>query len=301
MDVKNTIWTLKYAPDSLESMILPNHERAYFSSLTTIPKNMLFLGEPGCGKTTMANILINKFAPNSYLRINASMDNGIDVIRQEISGFVSTVSFDGGIKVIHLAEADNLSKAAQDALREIMEENLDTVRFILTGNYPQKLIDAIHSRCERHDFRIDYTSAIKRIVYIIKSENIKVDPENKEHFIALINKYLPDFRKVLNELQKACSTGTFIPVINNDSSIAKEIYTKIKNKENVFDIREHVIKNEQSFNGDYHSVMRNLFDLYVIDKNKDALLFIADHMFKDLTVLDKEINFSALLFNLTNI
>lgn len=297
-DIKNTVWTLKYTPKSLEEVLLPPDLQDYFLGLKTIPKNMLFLGDPGCGKTTIANLLIEKFAPNSNLKINASMDNGIDVIRNEISGFVSTVSFDGGIKVVHLAEADNLSKSAQDALREIMEDNLDTVKFILTGNYAHKLSNAIHSRCERLCITLNIKDVAKRILHILNSENIIIDKNNKSHLISLIRKYFPDVRKTINELQRYCASGQFLYDDGAEKSFSSEVFHKLKTETDPFVIRKWVIINESKFSSDYHTLMRNLFDLYIVEENRNAVMLIAEYMYKDVFVVDKEVNFSALLFKL---
>lgn len=299
MSLQNDVWTLKYAPTSIEDIILSDKNKAHFTGLTDIPNNYLFLGKTGIGKSTLAKLLVKKFAPNSYLYINASDENGIDTVRNKINGFISTVSFDGKQKVIILDECDGLSFAAQQALRPIMEEYLADVKFILTGNYKNKLIEALHSRCEAFDFDVDKALVNKRIGFILKSEGIDFKDEAVRKGIgALIKQYFPDIRKVINELQKACSTGKFVFAEKQENVVAKAVFDKIKAKESPFAIREYTITNEGEFNNDYHFLMRELFDLYVKCGNSAALLTVTEYMYRDAFVMDKEVNFSALIFNL---
>jgi DNA polymerase III delta prime subunit len=302
MSLQNDVWTLKYAPTSIEEIILSDKNKAHFTALTDIPNNYLFLGKTGIGKSTLAKLLARKFAPNSYLYINASDENGIDTVRNKINGFISTVSFDGKQKVIILDECDGLSFAAQQALRPIMEEYLKDVKFILTGNYKHKLIEAIHSRCEAFDFDIDRKLVNKRIGFILKSEGISFDDDaTKKGIGALIKQYYPDIRKVINELQKSCSSGKFVFADKQENVVAKGVFDKLKSKENPFAIREYTITNESEFNNDYHFLMRELFDLYVKESNSKGLLVVTEYMYRDAFVMDKEVNFSAMVFNLSQL
>ena len=302
MTLQDKVWTLKYAPKKIEDLVLSDKNKTYFSSLTNIPNNLLFLGRAGCGKTTLAKILANKFSPNSYLYINASDENGIDIVRNKITDFISTVSFDGKQKIVILDECDGLSFAAQSALRGTMEEYLNDVKFILTGNFKHKLLDAILSRCQTFDFSIELKPVTKRIIEIIKAENIKIiKEEDKQGLMSMIKTHFPDIRKIINELQGCCINGVFKHNNQENCEIAQIVFDLLQNKSDIFKLREQVISKESEFNNDYHFLMKNLFDLYIDKCNVAASLLIADHMYKDAFVIDKEVNFSALIFNLSKL
>jgi DNA polymerase III delta prime subunit len=141
------LWIEKYRPQTLDDMCLSDSIRAFFSSFTNEIPHFLFTGNPGTGKTTISRIIVQDILKCDYLYINASDETGIDNIRVKVSGFVQTKSFDGGIKVVVLDEADGLSKEAQKCLRNLMEDYAKVARFILTANYRHKIIAPLQSRC----------------------------------------------------------------------------------------------------------------------------------------------------------
>lgn len=300
IEITNKVWVEKYKPQNIEDVLLNEQEKNKILSMTDIENNLLFVGKSGIGKSTVAKILAKKFAPNTYIYINASEKNGIDTVRNEIADFISVQSFDGKQKVVILDEVDGFSKNAQDALRSMMEEYLDDVKFILTGNYGHKITDALKSRCQTFEFTTDIKSVAARIVHIIRAENIKIPDDQKQYVLKLVTRHFPDIRKTINELQKCCINGTFI-YENKANDFIEELWTRLKSKQDVFTIRKFVIDNGSQFNNDFHHVMRQLFDKYVIECNSKALILIADHMEKDSRVKDAEVNFSALLFNLNQI
>ena len=213
MDLFNTVWSEKHRPKTVDDMVLSEELKEFFRDIKDIP-NLLFYGKPGTGKTTMAKILANTISPDSYLYINASETNGIDVIRNEIKTFVTTRSFDGTRKIVILDEADGLSSAttgtgssAQGALRNMMEEYLDNVRFILTANYPNKITKPLLSRCNHFEFKFDFKDVCLHLVKILKRENIPFKKEQTSELKLLVKKGFPDLRKCVNLLQMACSTG----------------------------------------------------------------------------------------------
>jgi DNA polymerase III delta prime subunit len=298
---KNEIWVEKYRPKNLEDIIMSDQNRTYFSSINDILNNYLFLGSPGTGKNTLAFYLQEKFAPNTTLYINASSESGIDIVRNKITDFISTTSFDGRNKLVILSEFDGFSLSAQQALREIMEQYLDSVRFILTANFSNKIIEAIKSRCEEFGFKPDKKGVSKRIVHILKNENIEGWKDNADDIKILINRHFPDIRKITNELQKCCITGKFVAPSSSNLEFPQTVWKMLKNKTNVFDIRKHVIENDVAYDNDFHSLMRNLFDLASIDGNVGACLTIADHMYKHQMVMDVEVNFSSLILTLSKL
>lgn len=295
--------TQKYAPQSLDDMILTGDAAKFKSADFDLKKspNLLFIGAPGVGKTTLAKILAKDY---DYLYINASDENGVDTIRNKVSDFIKAASLFGTLKVVILDEADGLSSAttgsgssAQQALRGIIEENLEHCKFILTANYGHKIIDALQSRCQTYYFKLSKKDVAIRLSDIVKAEKITC---SKEDLLALLNTYSPDLRKCINELQRGLDDKNKFTF---NKSINLEIPAKIKKciagKINIFDIRQSVINDEDSFQGDYLLLMRGLFDLYCADKNSDAVKSICYHMEKHPIVMDKEVNFTSLLLNLS--
>lgn len=295
----NQVWTEKYRPQTIQDLLLNEQEKTFFESLKDIPNNLLFMGNPGTGKTTLAKILAKKFSPNSYLYINASEQGNIDTVRNLIQDFISVSSIDGNQKIIILDESDGVSLVAQQALRSIMEEYLDHVKFILTANYKNKLIEALRSRCQEFTFSCSEKQLLQRIVNILKTEQITVAKENLEDVKNLIKTYFPDIRKVINELQKCCSTGTFVKQKTENSIFSNRIKNMLKEKKDVFEIRQFVLDNNQLFGNDFHGLMRELFHLFVRDRDVISTILISEHMYKSSFVLDQEVNFSSLLFNLS--
>lgn len=292
------VWTEKYRPQVIEDVILQDEYKKQFFEMTEIPNNLLFIGTPGIGKTTIAKILAKKFSPNSYLYINASEQGNIDTVRNTISEFISVASLDGSQKIIILDEADGISLVAQQALRSIMEEYLDSTKFILTANYQNKLIEAIRSRCQEFVFSCTEKQVLHKIVNILKAEKIQVDKDQIPNLKVLVKTFYPDIRKTINELQKSCISGSFIFKIEERNDFVIELKDSIKSSANVFDIREKVVESTELFGNDFHFLMRKLYDLYIEDKDPQAVLLISEYMYRHSSVLDPEVNFTALIFSL---
>lgn len=299
MNIENTSWVLKHAPRKIEDILLSEKNKEYFSSLKDIPNNMLFVGSPGSGKTTLAKVLAKKFAPESYMFLNASDESGIDVVRTKIKDFIETMSLDGNQKVVILDEVDGFSNSAQDALRFIMEEYLNDVKFILTGNHRNKIREAIHSRCISFDFAVGIKQIFKRSLEILESEHIELNVDDRRNVAGLVKQFFPDIRKTINEIQKCCKSGKFIFEVNDTTNISQDIFNKIQTKEDIWSIREFTITNESAFFNDYHLLMKNLFRLYVDAKDTAKVMFIVDALYRHAIVTDPEINFTGLLVNLT--
>jgi len=294
----NKVWTEKYRPQNIEEVLLNDEEKEFFSSLKEVPNNLLLVGNPGIGKSTVAKILAKKFSPNSYMYINASEQGNIDTVRNLIGEFISVMSIDGNQKIVILDEADGVSLVAQQALRSIMEDYLDSVKFILTANYRNKLIEALRSRCQEFTFTCSEKQVLQRIVSILKAEKVVVQKENLENIRTLVKDFFPDVRKTINELQRCCITGTFVYSKRSGNDFAREIKENLKEGKDVFEIRQKVVDESDKFGNDYHSLMKDLFHLYVRECNGIASVLISEYMYRHSFVMDPEVNFSALLFNL---
>ena len=302
----DNLFTEKYRPKTLTDLVLSASNRKYFDSITDEIPNLLFVGTPGIGKTTLARILVNDILECQYLYINASDENGIDTIRSKVVGFAQTKSLDGKVKVVILDEADGITIDGQRALRNTMEEYSSGTRFILTANYKHKIIPAIQSRTQFFDLNPPFDTVLKLIVGIIKQEGIKITEDQKGNFVNVVKQNYPDIRKIINSVQKATVKGIFeVNVALDSKEIVERIHTEIQSK-NTFGLRKYLIENENEFQGDYHNLMKQYLN-YVYDSNladnkkRQYIITISDHMYKDVFVLDKEINAFACWVNLEKI
>jgi DNA polymerase III delta prime subunit len=300
------IWVEKYRPQTLDDIILSERNKDIVRGFEDEIPNLLFVGTPGTGKTTLARILVNDVLKCNYLYINASDESGIDTIRHKVTNFSQTKSFDGKVKVVILDECDGLTSQAQAALRNTMESFAKYTRFILTANYKHKIIPALQSRCQFLDIKPTLEDGVKRIYSILKQEGIEIEDAQKKKFVELVKANFPDLRKAINEIQKNCINGTLaITNVNVDNTLLKAIHTAIEQKD-ILSLRKHLIENENTFYGDYDTLMRDylnyLYEQSMQDlKKKEMIAIIADHLYKSAFVLDKEINCFACIINLERV
>ena len=302
--MEHLLFTEKYRPKIIVDCILPERLKTPFQEYVNQSKipNLLLSGGAGVGKTTVAKAMCEEIGAD-YMIINGSDDNGIDVVRYKIKNFASSMSLTGGRKVIIIDEADYLSPNAQAAFRNSIEEFAGNCSFIFTCNYKNKLIDPLHSRCAVIDFTLKNgekaqmaSAFFKRIQMILQSENIAYD----DKVIAeLIKKHFPDFRRVLNELQRYSQFGKIDGGILSqivDAGIT-DIIKFIKEKD-FGAIRKWVA----SADIDSATFFRKLYDsLYEVLKPQSipqAVLILADYQYKGAFVADQEINTVACLTEL---
>jgi replication factor C small subunit len=214
------LWVEKYRPDTIDGYVFKDQaQREQIESwikTKSIP-HLLFSGAPGVGKTTLARILINQLGIDEYdiLEINASRENNIETVRAKITNFVSTMPF-GDFKVVLLDEADFITPNGQAALRGVMETYHASARFILTCNYPNRIIPALHSRCQ--GFHIDRTDLVEftaRVATVLVSENIEFDLDTLDTYVKAT---YPDLRKCLNNCQGHSTSGHLLSPAGNESS-----------------------------------------------------------------------------------
>ena len=295
------IWCEKYRPNTLNEIILDKSTKTYFNKVQVeqnIP-NVLFVGKPGIGKTSLAKIIVNDILKCQYLYINASDENGIDTIRTKVLNFAQTKSLFGQIKVIILDECDGLSIDAQKALRNSIEEYHDLTRFVLTANYKHKIIPALQSRCQVFDISYDKNEYLTKLISIVKAEELKI---NKEDFTKIIDNCYPDFRKGINALQKYYLSGGK----ENSSNITKDFFDGLigllKQKKYSL-IRKQIIENEALFNNDYDELFKRLFDfMYISDipeeRKRDCLITVSKYFYQNSQCIDQEINFYSCILDL---
>jgi DNA polymerase III delta prime subunit len=303
----SNLWIEKFRPKTLSDFISTPFTRESllsFKNKEEIP-NLLFTGAAGIGKTSAAKIIVNDILECQYLYINASDENGIDTIRNKVMNFAQTMSIDGKIKVIILDECDGLSIDAQRALRNTMEEFAGITRFILTANYKYKIIPALQSRCQSFDLTPPLDLAVKRCASILKQESIIVPDDQRVKLVEFIKGTYPDLRKCINELQKFSSSGTLVLNDTKNNKVLDLIFKEVK-KKNVEILRKALIESEHTFNSDYTSLLRNLFNhVDETETNPDLkrfyLLTISEYLYRDSFVIDKEINCYACLIQLSEI
>ena len=300
----NNLWTEKYRPHELRDLVLSSWNRTYFEGLKDEIPNMLFIGTPGIGKTTIAKILVQDVLKCQYLYINASDENGIDTIRTKVSNFAQTRSIDGKVKVVILDEADGITLDGQRALRNTMEEYSGYTRFILTANYKHKIIPAIQSRTQHFDLTPEMADVVERVIEIIKEEGVYITAEQKPKLGKLFRENYHDIRKTINLVQKYSITGKLNIEDTIDSNAIAKVMMEHISSNKLMELRKYLIENEAEFQGDYANLLKTFLNtLYEKtdlkeDSKRKAIVTIAEHLYRDAFVLDKEINAFACLCQL---
>jgi DNA polymerase III delta prime subunit len=301
--LQDFLFVEKYRPKTVEDTILPTDLKETFQKFVdqkNIP-NLILSGGPGIGKTTIARAMLEELKCN-YIVINGSMNGNIDTLRNEIQNFASSVSFSGTRKYVILDEADYLNpQSTQPALRNFMEEFSANCGFILTCNFLNRIIEPLHSRCSVVHFKIGTkdkpklaSQFLKRLAIILQSEKI----EYEERVLAeLIMKFFPDWRRVLNEVQRYSVSGKIdVGILTNmsDESI-KTLLSYLKDKD-FGKMRKWVSEN---LDNDPAVIFRRIFDgcadFFTPQSIPQLIVLLGEYQYKSAFVVDQEINFVSFL------
>jgi DNA polymerase III delta prime subunit len=300
------LWVEKYRPKKISECILPERLKNVFQEYVNkqeIP-NLMLSGTAGVGKTSVAKAMCDEIGIN-HMYINASENRGIDMMRTTIRNYASTVSLVGGKKVIILDESDYLTADAQAAMRGAIEEFSSNCTFIFTCNYKAKLIDAIHSRCSVIDFSLKNdekkemaSQFFKRLQHILAEEKIDYD---RAVLAKIVEKFFPDYRRTLNELQRYSSSGSIDAGIVAQLSDVRKVGELVKHlkEKNFGEMRRWVVVNSDiDPNHIYRKVYDSLSDHFTKDSIPQAIIIISKYQYQAAFVADQEINLVACLTEL---
>lgn len=300
------LWTEKYRPKTLTDYVFRDEKQrrqvTNWVKEGTIP-HLLFSGGAGTGKTTLAKVLLNELDADSgdIMILNASNENNVDTMRTKIIGFASSLSFSGEFKYVLLDEADYLSQAAQGILRNVLETYQSNCRFILTCNYPNKIIPALHSRCQGfHIEKLDQTEFTVRIATILLTEDIAFQPEDLDIYV---KSTYPDLRKCINMIQQNVVDGKLQEPGGGEGGESDWIleYVALFQLGKVSQARKLIVSKARAeeYEGVYRKMYENLEWFGDTEmKQGRALLTIRDGLVNHSLVVDPEINLSATLLEL---
>ena len=301
------LWCQKYRPQTVQDAILPKDLKDTFQKFVddkNVP-NLLLSGSAGVGKTTVARAMLDELGAD-YIVINGSMNGNIDTLRVDIQNFASTVSFMGGRKYVILDEADYLNaNSTQPALRNFMEEFSKNCGFILTCNFEKRIIEPLHSRCSVINFNINTADRpklasqfFKRTLGILDAEGIQYE---QKAVAELINTYFPDWRRVLNELQRYSATGRIdAGILRNKGSESIESLIVLLKEKRFNEVRKWIGENSDI---DSSTLYRSLYDIIpskMVSTSSiaNAVIILAEYEYKEAFVANPEINRAAAMATL---
>lgn len=305
MSTQHILWTEKYRPHTIDDCILPDRLKQPFLEyvrLKTIP-NLLLSGGAGVGKTTVAKAMCDSVGCD-YLVINGSDESGIDTFRTKIKNYASSMSFEGGRKVIIIDEADYLNpNSTQPALRNAMEEFAVNCSFIFTCNFKSRIIEPLHSRCAVVDFTLKSGEKQKmaalffnRVQTILKTEKVDFD---QKVLVEFIKKYFPDFRRIINELQRYSQFGKIdTGLLSHLGDVEIVEVVKMLKEKDFGGLRKWVGSHEVEPQILYRKIYDTMYESLKKETVPQAVLILADYQYKQAFVADPEINMMACLTEL---
>jgi len=292
------LWTFKHEPQTLKTMVLSPTKRTLLQKVIDELPNTLIVGNPGTGKGTFMNILLNETQCN-YLKINASMETGIDNIRDKVRQFATSYEVGGKKKIVYLNECDRVSPAGQDGLRQLIEDTQHITRFFLLANNENGITDALKSRMSSHISLNDPPGKdlLLFCLRMLKKENVVVS--SKKNLVDLIKSCYPDIRKIVGTIQSNVSNGKLEDINISSSS---ELYTEIVKYmgNNDFDNIRKILKSNFI---QYSDLYQYIYERVIDDPDSftnggEFILLIGKYMFQDHTVSIKELNFMCLCFDM---
>ena len=300
---KEYLWVEKYRPQTIDECVLPKDIKKTFRDMVSSgeSQNLLLSGNAGCGKTTIAKAVCNELG-SDWILVNCSESGNIDTLRTTIKEFATTVSLSGAKKVVILDEFDYANaQSMQPALRGFIEEFANNCRFVITCNYKNRIIKPIHSRCTGVEFLIPTKekpvlamSILNRVKMILDDEGVSYD---EDVLVQLIMKYFPDFRRIINELQRYSVAGTIdVGVLSQIGELnVKDLMEHMKNKD-FSSVRKWVVHN---LDNDHTQIFRKLYDglsLYLEPQSIPVvILILGEYQYKAAFVADSEIKITACL------
>ena len=299
--MEHLLWTEKYRPQTVEDCILPERLKVPFQEYVNqkqIP-NLLLTGGAGVGKTTIAKAMCNEIGCD-FMVLNGSDENGVDTIRIKVKNYASSMSFTGGRKVIIIDEADYLTVNAQAILRNAIEEFAANCSFIFTCNYKAKIIDPLHSRCAVIDFAMKNgekakmaSSFFKRIESVLSTEKVEYDPKV---IAELVKKHFPDFRRVINELQRYSQLGKIdVGILSQIGDVSITELIKFMKEKDFASVRKWASTTEIDSVAFFRKLYDNLYEMLKPSSIPGVVLILADYQYKQAFVADQEINLVACL------
>lgn len=301
------LWIDKYKPTTLDEYVLDKDLKQYFKSMISKKtlQNFSMISTPGSGKTTLAKILCNELDAQ-VLFVPCATDGTVDVLRTKIQDFCNALSMEGKIKIVILDEVDSASAGGgnnfQQALRTLIEAAQDDTRFLITGNFIQKIIAPLLSRCPVIPLKFDKKDLLLHVKKILDNESIKYTRDSIKAFIEEAFQYYPDCRRIINYLQFCCSSGELVVNLNKVAESEKNelidaIVDKLKTTNNILEVRKFYLSEKDKIS-DYVEFGSILFK-HVVDNgivvDLDGILKMTDLLFQLNTVIDKESGFFGLL------
>lgn len=301
------LWVDKYRPKTLDEYVLSKDIKAYFKSMVKKKslQNFSMVSTPGSGKTTLARVLCNELDAQ-MLFVPCATDGTVDVLRTKIQDFCNALSMEGKLKVVVLDEIDSASSGStnnfQQALRTLIEAAQDDTRFIACGNFLQKIIPPLLSRCPVIPLKFDKKDLLVHVKKILDTEKVKYSRDSLKAFIEEAFQYYPDCRRIINYLQFCCSSGELVVNLSNVADSEKNeaveaIVKSIQAGKSLLEVRREYLANKDKIN-DYVEAGSALYN-YVIDSglviDLDGILKMTDLLYYLNTVIDKEANFFGLV------